>query len=343
MKKKLINGMIECADQIEQTKATTLTGFPRQCYNDVINQRRPPSEASKAGMRKMVYLDSFLFPDADREWEFRLDVKRTCYNTLYPFFLLSGIGLERVDFEPLTILHGGNGSGKTTVLNVIAEKLRLHRETPFNRSNFFQNYVDRCKAHEAQPIPDSSRMIVSDDVFDYMLNIRSLNEGIDRQRESIFEEHTLAKHSTFQVRSLEDYDELKRRNSARRKTQSVYAREQLMDNVRELSNGESANFYFTQRIGTDGLFLLDEPENSLSPKGQIELAGYLEEAVRYMGCQLVISTHSPFLLAMRGAKIYDMDTHPVDIKRWTELGEVKAYADFFASHREELNAQSMDD
>jgi len=291
----------------------------------------------------MVYLDSFLFPDADREWEFRLDVKRTCYNTLYPFFLLSGIGLERLDFEPLTILHGGNGSGKTTVLNVIAEKLHLHRETPFNRSNFFQSYVDQCNADETHPIPANSQMIVSDDVFDYMLNIRNLNEGIDRQKERIFEEHMLAKHSSFQVRSLEDYDELKRRNSARRKTQSSYVREQLMDNVRELSNGESANFYFKQRIGTDALYLLDEPENSLSPQGQIELAEYLEQAVRFMGCQLVISTHSPFLLAMRGAKIYDLDTHPVDIKRWTELGEVRVYADFFTLHQEEFSQHLTDD
>ena len=91
------------------------------------------------------------------------------------------------------------------------------------------------------------------------------------------------------------------------------------------------------------LFLLDEPENSLSPKGQTELAGFLEEAVRYLGCQLVISTHSPFLLAMRSAKIYDMDARPVDIKRWTELGEVKAYADFFSSHQAELNKSAIDD
>ena len=153
----------------------------------------------------------------------------------------------------------------------------------------------------------------------------------------------LAKHSSFQVRSLEDYDELKRRNSARRKTQSSYVREQLMDNVRELSNGESANFYFKQRIGTDALYLLDEPENSLSPQGQIELAEYLEQAVRFMGCQLVISTHSPFLLAMRGAKIYDLDTHPVDIKRWTELGEVRVYADFFTLHQEEFSQHLTDD
>mgnify|MGYP006990124335 CR=1 FL=1 len=38
-----------------------------------------------------------------------------------------------------------------------------------------------------------------------------------------------------------------------------------MDNVREHSNGESAFLYFTDKIKENGLYLLDEPENSLSP------------------------------------------------------------------------------
>jgi predicted ATPase len=265
--------------------------------------------------------------------QFRLGVKRTCYNTMYPFFHLSGIGLERLDFEPLTILHGGNGSGKTTVLNVIAEKLRLQRETPFNRSSFFQQYADMCETVVQQPVPAGSRVIVSDDVFDYMLTIRSLNEGIDRQRTVLLEEHHDARQSVFQVRSLDDYDELKKRNSARRLTQSAFVRQQLSENVREMSNGESANFFFRQRIDADALYLLDEPENSLSPEGQAALAAYLAETVRCMDCQLVISTHSPFLLAVPGAKIYDMDARPVDIKPWHELGEVRAYASFFRTHR----------
>ncbi|MDE5865071.1 MAG: hypothetical protein K2H31_00475, partial [Lachnospiraceae bacterium] len=47
--------------------------------------------------------------------------KRTCYDTYYPFFILSKHNLTMLDFEPVTILYGGNGSGKTTALNVIAE------------------------------------------------------------------------------------------------------------------------------------------------------------------------------------------------------------------------------
>lgn len=35
---------------------------------------------------------------------------------------------------------------------------------------------------------------------------------------------------------------------------------------------------------------------------------------------------------MRGAKIYDMDEDVVDVKRWTELANVRAYYKFFKQH-----------
>lgn len=280
----------------------------------------------------MIYLDSITFPNEDEEWSFRLSVKRTCYNTLYPFYILSTAGLERIDFAPITILYGGNGSGKTTALNVIAEKLHVQRSAPYNRSNFFEDYVRLCRVRLEETIPPHSRIVTSDDVFDYMLNIRSLNEGIDRKKQLLFDEHYEARQSVFRLRSLEDYETLKKRNSARAKTQSAFVREQVMETVQEQSNGESAVFYFKQRIEADAVYLLDEPENSLSAAKQIELAAYLEETARYMGCQLIISTHSPFLLAMERAKIYDLDARPVDIKEWTRLDNVRAYHEFFSRH-----------
>jgi len=284
-----------------------------------------------------VYLDSFVFPDEDWEWNARLAEKRTCYNTMYPMGVLSGIGLERLDFAPITILYGGNGTGKTTALNIMAAKLGLLRDTPGNSSTFMEAYVRACRANLEEDIPAHSRMVTSDDVFDYMLNLRELNTHIDQEREKLFQEHTQARHTVFQLRNLDDYEELKKRNSARRKTQSAFVREQLGGNVREMSNGESALFYFKQRLEEDALYLLDEPENSLSAERQLELAAYLEESARYAGCQLVIATHSPFLLAMERVKIYDFDTHPVEVRRWTELKNVRVYADFFRAHAGEFD------
>ena len=182
------------------------------------------------------------------------------------------------------------------------------------------------------------RIITSDDVFDYMLNIRSMNEGIDRKKEELFEDYLDVKYSHFRMNSLDDYEQLKRVNKARSKTQSRFVRSELMDNIREYSNGESAFLYFSEKITENALFLLDEPENSLSPVKQQELVRFLEDAVRFFGCQFVISTHSPFLLSMKGARIYDLDEDPVDVKKWTQLENVRAYYQFFKEHEDEFTA-----
>ena len=281
----------------------------------------------------MIYLSQFTFPSCDAEYAFRLGkVKRTCYNTMYPFFVLSAHGLARLDFAPVTIFYGGNGSGKTTALNVIAQRLGLVRRAAYNRSDFFGDYVKMCSHRLAAPLPAGSCMIASDDVFEFMLDLRGINEGIDAKREKLLEEYLKNKYAQFRLTSLDDYDRLKKVCDARSRTQSKYVKDRLSGNVREQSNGESAFFYFTQRMSEPALYLLDEPENSLSPARQKELAAFLEEAVRFFDCQIVAATHSPFLLAMRGAKIYDFDADPVDVKRWTELDNVRAWREFFLEH-----------
>lgn len=284
----------------------------------------------------MIYLSHFEFPSIEQEYDFVLAQKRTCYDTYYPFQTISKHNLEMLDFEPVTILYGGNGSGKTTALNVIAEKLVLERDTLYNRSNFFEDYTGMCSYEVTCDIPKQSRIITSDDVFDFMLNLRSINNGINRKREELFEDYLDAKYSLFQMKSLDDYEQLKKVNSARSNTQSKYIRKNLMDNVREHSNGESAFLYFSDKIQENALYLLDEPENSLSPEKQQELLKFLEDSARFFGCQFIIATHSPFLLSMKGAKIYDMDEEPVDVKKWTELPNVRAYFDFFMRHEGEF-------
>jgi len=284
----------------------------------------------------MIYLSSFTFPDSDEEFDFRLSVKRTCYDSFYPFGQVSKKEISILNFEDVTILYGGNGSGKTTILNVIAEKLSLKRESLYNRSNFFGDYLDLCDYALERDLTENSRIITSDDVFDYMLNVRTLNEGIHTKREELFQEYLDAKYSDFHYRTMEDFEQLKKVNAARRKTQSKFVRENLMDNIREHSNGENAFRYFQEKVEESALYLLDEPENSLSPERQLELVRFLEEAAAYLNCQFLISTHSPFLLGMKGAKIYDLDTMPVRPKKWTQLKNVQLYYQFFREHKEEF-------
>ena len=284
----------------------------------------------------MIYLSQFQFPQREREYDFIFRQKRTCYDTYYPFQILSKHELKVLDFEPVTILYGGNGSGKTTALNIIAEKLNLERDTLYNRSIFFEEYTKLCDYETYGKIPEGSRIITSDDVFDFMLNIRSINEGIDRKREEMLKEYLDAKYSHFQMKSLEDYEQLKKVTMARSNTQSKFVRKSMAGNVREHSNGESAFLYFADKIKENGLYLLDEPENSLSPEKQQELLKFLEDSVRFFGCQFIIATHSPFLLSMQGAKIYDMDEEVVDVKRWSELENVRAYYTFFKKHEKDF-------
>ena len=284
----------------------------------------------------MLYLSGFTFPDKEREFDFHLYQRRTCYDTFYPFGVLSARELAELTFEPVTILCGGNGSGKTTALNVMGEKLGLKRDTLYNRSNFFERYIDLCSYDLKSRIPPNSRVITSDDVFDYMLNLRGINQGVDLKREEIFEEYLENKHAPFQLKSLDDYEQLKKVNQARHTTQSRYTRANLRANAPEQSNGESAFYYFTNKIGENGLYLLDEPENSLSPQRQLDLVKFMEDSVRFFGCQFVIATHSPFVLSMRGAKIYDLSGDPVRVCRWTELEHVRTYYDFFREHEAEF-------
>ena len=285
-----------------------------------------------------MFLSAFFFPGEERESDFLFDLKTTYDQSVYPYGVLPKVGLNEIFFRPVTILYGGNGSGKSTALNVIAEKLRLTRSSVYNRSRFFENFVDRCRVTQEEALPKGSRIITSDDVFDMMLDIRSLNEGIDRQREKLSDDYFSLKRERFQIRSLDDLDHLRQINKARSKTMSRFIESESGQSLRERSNGESALMYFQSKMDMDTLCLLDEPENSLSPENQLILADFLAEAVRYCGNQLVISTHSPFLLALPGAKIINLDDHSRVVDSWTQLKNPRVYYDFFQKHAGEFEA-----
>ena len=292
----------------------------------------------------MVYIRSFQLPSVSEETNFLSrdgETKRTCYTSRYPFGIFLSREVPRLQFEPITILCGGNGSGKTTILNLIGEKLGLHRGAVFNRSAFFGRYLDLCQVETApafdRAVKEASRVITSDDVFDYLLDLRSLNEGIDRRRKELLAEYAEARYASFQMRSLADVDRLRQVADAQRKTGSRYVRDRVMNDVPGQSNGESAFLFFTRQMGEGGLYLLDEPENSLSPRLQLELRQFLEDSARFYRCQLIIATHSPFLLSLRGAKIYDLDGDKVEVRPWTQLPHVRAYYEFFREHQAEFD------
>ncbi len=282
-----------------------------------------------------IYLKSFSLPGEGLESDYIQHLRRTCYNGVYPFKLFPLKGLNELEFGSITILCGGNGSGKSTLLNLIAEKLRLLRHSAFSGGAFFAPFVEMCSADCGELSP-GSQILCSDDVFDYMLNIRYLNDGIDVRREELFEDYLNRKFSSHRLKSLKEYDDWKESYDAKAKSQSQYVRERLMRNVDMHSNGESAMRYFVEHITENALYLMDEPENSLSVPLQLELAKYISDSARHFGCQFVIATHSPILLSLSGARIYDLDEYPAAVKGWTEVQDVRGLFSFFEEHRSEF-------
>jgi len=282
-----------------------------------------------------TYIKRLILQSDGQETGFIMNQRRTCYNGIYPYKIFPQKGLREISFAPITIFYGGNGSGKTTLLNIIAEKTKVIRHSAFSGSAFFSEYVAGCDI-ESRTIPSNSQILTSDDVFDYLLNIRYLNDGIDVRREELFEDYLDRKYAHHQLKSMAEYEDWKESYDAKSKSQSQFVRDRLMRNVDMFSNGESAMKYFVDHITENALYLLDEPENSLSIALQQELCKYIVDSARHFGCQFVMSTHSPVLLSMKDAVIYDLDSDPVSVRNWTELENVRRYFDFFEEHRNEF-------
>ena len=275
----------------------------------------------------MVYLKEFSLVSENTENVILIDEKRTYFHNQYPFRIFPKKGLKDIKFSDVTILYGGNGSGKSTILNIIANKLNC--DGSFGVHGEMQmKYLENCKFETSMEYFEEAKIIRSDDVFDYISNVRRINSRGFNQREMLFREYFDNKNKT--IDDMNDYQNLKNSIDAKRKSASNYVRSRMLDkDIKEQSNGESALMYFVSEIKENSLYLLDEPENSMSAAMQLKLAKFLEESARFFNCQFVIATHSPFLLGMSGTTIYDLDSTPVITKNFWQLENMKLYYDFF--------------
>lgn len=304
-----------------------------------------------------MYIESFTLPSLRTEEQLIISprvMKNGGYiDNIYPCKVFSLKEFSEVFFRNITIFYGGNGSGKSTLLNLIAGKLELKRLAPFNSSELFNSYLDYCDYTLGfddegfrYRIPNGSSIITSDDIFDYMLAVRVNNAEIGEAIEAGKEEYLRVKFGeTIKLNSMADYEDFRTQVQTRRKSLSrrKFLRQRLGQELGLYSNGETALKYFNLRLENDTLYCLDEPENSMSPKMQLELKAMLEQMARYCGCQFIIATHSPFLLALDGARIYDLDADPVDTKKWWELENTKLYASFFREHQDLFENSDLHD
>ncbi len=303
----------------------------------------------------MIYLKNFELMTVQEEEHFFSYFFHTCFDSYYPFGIFSHEkNLSELEFSDITIFCGSNGSGKSTLLNIIAEKLELNRQTCYNKTHFFNPYVEKCEYDlnifdpvKLRDFKQVSRIITSEDVFNHIIDVRRKNENLSFKRDLIFEEKTkMNRYGTNRLKdgprsiNMEDPSSIKAFTDYLDKTKmsaSAYVRKKIGVEERTYSNGENGFKYFTDAIQPGGLYLLDEPENSLSAEMQLELVHFLHGMARFYDCQFILSSHSPFILSLPEARIYNMDSEPVSICRWTELPNVRIYHDFFYEHIEEFS------
>lgn len=278
----------------------------------------------------MVYLKTF-----------QLNEYRSRNQNLYPFNVLKGKEPDVFVFEPITVLYGNNGSGKSTILNLIAHTLNLkgkERNEPklpgmdpdaYERDSKyidFETYAKLCEYGVAQDefgrkrvIPKNSRYIKSEEI---LYEIRKI------QQDAILEEGI--ESNLARERGLQETKKFLRTKEGEKQ----FARFQFAQD--RYSNGETTLQILSETIEPDNLYLLDEPEVSLSPQKQVELANELNKLSRYLGVQFIIATHSPFMLGILEAKIYNLDTKNYEVQKWTQLENVKYFYEFFKQREKEF-------
>ncbi len=276
----------------------------------------------------MIYLKEFNLLDKEdySEYPFHLFIEKEFYN---------------IQFDDVTIFYGDNGSGKSTLLNVITETINqdkkvIKRRDKLVKTEYFDMYINDCKYYVENNIPMGSKMICSEDIFQNILSKRKDNQKKNDDREDLKKQYIQYKYNPVNYNSLED---LSISVETRKTTQSKFIKSRIEKNEREFSNGQTSLDFFDKELQDGNLYLLDEPENSLSPKFQLELIQLINELTRFFKCQFIIATHSPFLLSIPEAKIYDLDTTPVTTKKWYELENVKIYYNFFKENKSKFDSK----
>lgn len=208
----------------------------------------------------MIYLKKFELPDKED------------YSG-YPFHLFLQKEFFNIKFDTITIFYGDNGSGKSTLLNVITETINKDKKVIERRNNlvkteYFDIYMNECKYYVENNIPIGSKMICSEDIFQNILSKRKDNQKKNDDREDLKKQYIQYKYNPVNYNSLED---LSISVETRKTTQSKFIKSRIEKNEREFSNGQTSLDFFDKELQDGNLYLLDEPENSLSPKFQLEL------------------------------------------------------------------------
>lgn len=214
----------------------------------------------------------------------------------YPFGLPAVRALPDIEFAPVTVFVGDNGTGKSTLVEALAVAAGFNAEGG-SRNLQFETYA----THSA--LASSLRLRWA----------RRPRWGWFLRAETFY---GMATHITLD----DDVDERGRAVGVAK----------LFPDLHHRSHGESFLTLIDSRMSDDGLYLLDEPESALSFHGQLKLLATMYDACAN-GAQFVIATHSPMLMAYPGARIYEFDDDGAHAVSFDDVSVVGLWRTFVES------------
>jgi len=201
---------------------------------------------------------------------------------------------------PVTFFIGENGTGKSTLLEAIANRSGFHIWRGLDRSRF-----------EVNPYEDELYRFIRLEWTNGMVPGSFFAADIFRNFSKNLDEW-----------SSNDPGML-----------NYFGGKSLMSQ----SHGQSLMSFFRTRYNIKGLYLLDEPETALSPKSQLELLGLLHDVSRMGHAQFIIATHSPILLACPDADILNFNRLPLKTIGYEDTEYFKIYRDFLNNRKKYLS------
>jgi predicted ATPase len=230
----------------------------------------------------------------------------------FPWSLPLVRDLERLSFtKPITFLVGENGSGKSTLLEGIAVGIDavaagahdLQRDPSLQPArDFAAGFVFARRRHARTRL-----FLRAEDVFGYT----------GRLTANIAEMGEIEQH----LAELPEGPGRDRAMGMARGERAALTR-RYGDNPDARSHGETFLHLLQTRLVPNGLYLLDEPETPLSPSRVLALIALLAGCVR-QGCQFLIATHSPLLMAMPDATILLAEDGCLRTVAWDDLEHVR--------------------
>jgi predicted ATPase len=218
----------------------------------------------------------------------------------FPFNVPAVANIEQLDLsQSVTVLTGENGSGKSTILEAIAAAIGFAEQG---------GELERLGELPAVPRDVLGRVLDEEDVplLAPVLSRTRPRNGYFLRAESFF---NLAAFIDSGDRFAPDI--------------SIYGDVPL----HQQSHGESFLALAANRFGGEGLYLLDEPEAALSVTAALALLGIVMRAAN-SGAQFVIATHSPILLAVPAAQIYELDDDGINARVYDDLEAVRQMRGF---------------